>query len=153
MDGRMRDSRRLTIEMLGLMPIWFKRVATNKKKYSELPPGQVQALLILLLCGRPALNMTELAKGLEISRQQLTKMADTLCERGFIERTVSPESRREVLVSITDEGRALCDLVIKEREKQMELFLSPASDEEKKTILDACLIVKRLLEEDLGEEK
>ena len=54
-----------------------------------------------------AMNMTQLAAQLYISKQQLTKIIDGLVEKGFVRRFGDENNRRVVLVEATEKGRKL----------------------------------------------
>lgn len=73
----------------------------------------VQFQLLARLATAPGqLTMTQLADGVVYSRSGLTYQAGLLERAGLITRCPSPEDERAVLVSITDEGRALFHRVL-----------------------------------------
>src|SRR5690606_39701161 len=69
-------------------------------------------LLARLASAQGQLTMTQLADGVVYSRSGLTYQAGLLERAGLITRRPSPVDERAVLVSITDEGRALFDRVL-----------------------------------------
>lgn len=58
---------------------------------------------------KPGIYVSALAENLMISVSMVSKMLKVLEEKGWILRTVDPESRRNTFVSLTDAGRRLHD--------------------------------------------
>lgn len=100
-------STQLARETLQLLPLLFRQIFQTSKRamLPELPPTQLQALMLLERAGRPAC-MTSLAEELCVSRQQFTKVANALVEKGYVAREPSSENRRMILLTITPEGKA-----------------------------------------------
>src|SRR5690606_14746782 len=69
-------------------------------------------LLARLASAQGQLTMTQLADGVVYSRSGLTYQAGLLERAGLITRRPSPVDERAVLVSITEQGRALFDRVL-----------------------------------------
>ncbi|MFC5950217.1 MarR family winged helix-turn-helix transcriptional regulator [Pseudonocardia lutea] len=69
----------------------------------------VQFQILATLGDSPAgsRRMTDLADGVVYSRSGLTYQAQTLEKRGLVTRTPSPDDERSVVVTLTDEGRAV----------------------------------------------
>lgn len=56
---------------------------------------------------KPGIYVSALAEDLMVSVSMVSKMLRSLEKKGWILRTVDPESRRNTFVSLTDAGRAL----------------------------------------------
>ena len=54
---------------------------------------------------RSGAPLSEVIKGLGVSKQSAGQLVDSLVVRGYLERTVDPEDRRRLTVSLTDRGR------------------------------------------------
>ena len=63
--------------------------------------------------GEP-LTMTEFAKELGITKQQLTKLVNDLEDQNYVRRAHNTENRRQVYIEITDEGIAALDYMLGE---------------------------------------
>ena len=48
---------------------------------------------------------------LGVSKQTVSQLIDTLVVRGYVDRTVDPQDRRRILLTLTERGRAASDLV------------------------------------------
>jgi DNA-binding MarR family transcriptional regulator len=71
----------------------------------ELTPSQARALRVLV--EREGTRVSELAQALHIAPRSATEVADSLEERGLVERTPDPRDRRAVLLRPTETGRKL----------------------------------------------
>jgi DNA-binding MarR family transcriptional regulator len=47
-----------------------------------------------------------------VSKQTVGQLVDTLVVRGYLERTVGPDDRRRVLVTLTERGRSASTVVL-----------------------------------------
>ena len=54
---------------------------------------------------RSSAPLGEVITGLGVSKQSAGQLVDSLVVRGYLERTVDPEDRRRLTVSLTDRGR------------------------------------------------
>src|SRR3954471_11676361 len=66
-----------------------------------------QFRVLVVLCAEGPLRSGVLAERLGMPQSTLTRTADRLVAQGLIRREVSAESRREVMVDLTDGGRDL----------------------------------------------
>lgn len=106
-----------TAERAGRIAIWrelvlahdllMRQFQTELKRGFELTIAQYDALLRLTLAPGKRLQMGEISDALLFSSGTATKLFDRLVERGLVERSTDPSDRRSVIVSLTDEGRAL----------------------------------------------
>src|SRR5438270_8314788 len=77
-----------------------------------------QFRVLVVLCADGPLRSGVLADRLGIHQSTFTRTADRLVTQGWIRREVSPESRREVIVELTDEGQELVLSVMKARRRE-----------------------------------
>lgn len=101
----------------------------------ELRPLDVTTLhytALAELALRDGISGARLARESFVTPQSMAEMLRLLQDRGYISRTVNPESRREYLVFITEEGRALVDRLepmVRDLESRMVAGLSASSVE------------------------
>ena len=100
-----------------------------------------QARLLCMLATGPR-RMSELAGLLGIEKAALTGLADRAERRGLVARVPSTTDRRAVLVSLTDEGRALVSQAAAAFEADVSALLSRLPPRERETL---ARIVSRLL--------
>src|SRR5579872_7258438 len=87
--GRHREAR-LEAEM--------KRIGLNLSRHRAL--GVIWALA--------PCTMSELAEYSEVDRTTMTRTIDHLVDGGLVDRTTPREDRRQVVLTLTEEGRRLC---------------------------------------------
>src|SRR4051794_33535673 len=93
-----------------------------------------QFRVLVVLCAEGRLRSGVLADRLGIHQSTFTRTADRLVAQGWIRREVSPESRREIIVELTDAGQQLVLSVMKTRRREIEGILSRASPEQREAI-------------------
>jgi DNA-binding MarR family transcriptional regulator len=93
-----------------------------------------QFRVLVVLCAEGPLRSGVLAERLGIHQSTFTRTADRLVAQGWIRREPNAESRREVLVALTDSGQSLVIDVMKARRSEIERILADASTQERETI-------------------
>jgi DNA-binding MarR family transcriptional regulator len=94
----------------------------------------VQFRVLVVLCSEGPLRSGALAERLGIHQSTFTRTADRLVSQGWVRRETSAESRREVLVDLTDSGRELVEDVMRRRAKDVERVLGDASQRDRARI-------------------
>ena len=103
---------------------------------------QFHAMFILHKKGK--LNMTELAGYLIMTRQQLTKLVDSLVEKGLVERGADPKNRRYVMIELSENGRAFMEEMVDHQFRAASRFFSSLSEEDAKRFTDALTVIKEI---------
>jgi DNA-binding MarR family transcriptional regulator len=93
-----------------------------------------QFRVLVVLCAEGPLRSGALAERLGIHQSTFTRTADRLVAQGWVAREPSVESRREVIVGLTEAGRLLVFEVLKARRREVERILATASPRERTTI-------------------
>src|SRR3954462_14529022 len=86
-----------------------------------------QFRVLVVLCAEGPLRSGVLAERLGIHQSTFTRTADRLVAQGLIRREVSAESRREVIVDLTEAGQDLVVGVMKARRADIEKILRRAT--------------------------
>ena len=97
----MNKNQELTELMIGLFPLLdrlFVKPFENIAR-SAVTNTQLRVLFILNRSGK--ITMTELARQMDISKQQITAVIDGLVQMGFVERILNPEDRRKIEIEIS----------------------------------------------------
>ncbi len=98
-----------------------------------------QALGSLFALSRQELTMSELAKEMMITKQQLTKLINDLEGRGLVERIHNPVNRRQVYIRISPDGILALKTAQAAMEEQTAAMLDNFTPQEQKEI-DLCLV-------------
>src|SRR3954470_20696849 len=107
----------------------------------DLSPSQARALRVLV--EHDGTRVSDLAEALHIAPRSATEVADSLEERGLVERTPDPRDRRAVLLRPTAAGRTLRAEVEEARMAGMRAMFArlPADDR-----AELARLLRRLVE-------
>jgi DNA-binding MarR family transcriptional regulator len=83
-----------------------------------------QFRLLVVLRTRGAMNLSLLAEHLGVNPSTTNRMVDRLIAGGLVDRRVNPESRREVLLDLTDTGTYTVTRVTQERRRELARIVS-----------------------------
>jgi DNA-binding MarR family transcriptional regulator len=78
--------------------------ALQRRGFSDLPQQGVWAVCALAR-STPGLSGRDLVTRMDISKQAVSQLVDTLVTAGYVVRRPSPEDRRRTLLSLTARGR------------------------------------------------
>ncbi|MBP3729366.1 MAG: MarR family transcriptional regulator [Lachnospiraceae bacterium] len=104
--GEYRDVVEALIHYCNIYAAAYKkeRLNYNGIRYSY---AQIQVLEYLLENEDEQQNMSSIAKRLGITRSSFTKIVSRLVEKGLLEKSYMPGSRKAMLITINETGRAL----------------------------------------------
>lgn len=111
-----------------------------------------QFRLIVLVTALGPTRSGDLAERLAVGPSTLTRNVDRLVADGWVERLPSTESRREVLVGPTDQGRALVTDVMERRRTEIVGLLASLPDEDRASVFAGAAVLRRAMHEPLLEE-
>ncbi len=94
-----------------------------------------QFRVLVVLSNFGALRMGDLALHLGANQSTFSRFADRMVAGGLISRSPSPENRREVIISLTDEGSRVYLDVTMARRQEISDVLGRLSAEEQETVL------------------
>ncbi len=92
------------------------RKALDAAGYDDIPGNGLYVIGGLAL-GAGDVPLSQLVKELRVSKQSAGQLVDALVMRGYLERTVDPEDRRKLTVTLTERGRAAAAVQTAAREK------------------------------------
>lgn len=100
-----------------------------------------QYLILRLINGQELCTSTYLAESFAVGKSSITAIINRLVEAGMVERTRDENDRRQVYLSMTEDGRS----VYEEAEKQIQEVISPyLFDFEKKDIENFIMMFEKL---------
>jgi DNA-binding MarR family transcriptional regulator len=114
-------------------------VAVAARSLAGLPDGvtlpQYRALVVL--ASRGPQTVGALAEALDVAPSTATRLCDRLVAKRLIRRQPSPESRREVLVSLASRGRGIVDRVTVRRRRDIEEIVARLDVGDHTAVVDA----------------
>lgn len=96
-----------------------------------------QYRLLVVLTTRGPQPVTELANALGVAPPTATRMCDRLVRKGFVSRSPSEQDRRQVLLSLTPEGRHLTGTVSAHRRELIVDLLEKLPKERHPGLIEA----------------
>lgn len=120
----MRDYRE-TSELMERIINKYNRTQNIKRKYGtneELSRAEIHT--INLIGENPEINITKIAKEQGVTKGAVSQMISKLIKKGFIVKSISPNSEAEVRLQLTEEGIIAYKEHRKYHEQSGEIFFS-----------------------------
>ncbi|MBD0322772.1 MAG: MarR family transcriptional regulator [Aldersonia sp.] len=87
---------------------------------ADAPITLVQFRTLVLVSNRGPINLATLAHDLGVQPSTTSRMVERLVQVNLLERRISPHSRRELRVEVTERGRALVERVTRRRYREIQ---------------------------------
>ncbi|MDF3289820.1 MarR family winged helix-turn-helix transcriptional regulator [Streptomyces silvisoli] len=126
------SAERMSGPVQELVAVWSRAFHLAAPHVSTLQLRALEALE-----DRRKLNLTGLAAELDIGMPTASRLCDRLEAAGFLERSVQPRNRREVLLSVTAQGRRLLDDIAARRRRALAAVLTAMDPEERAALVRA----------------
>jgi DNA-binding MarR family transcriptional regulator len=107
----------------------------------EITPGQLRALVILSAQGAQRAGV--LAQMLGVHPSTFTRTVDRLAAGGWVTRSENPDSRREVLVELTQRGERAVAAVTRGRRRELAQVLAQLSPADQRRVVEGFEIFAR----------
>jgi DNA-binding MarR family transcriptional regulator len=82
-----------------------------------------QLRVMMMIATRGALNLVAVAAGLGVSAPNASRICDRLLKAGMLDRSEDPDDRRHVALTLTADGDALIERVIRHRRNAIRRIL------------------------------
>ena len=133
------------------MRISVSRLARRLKVEQRLGVGgsdpvlsDIQLAALSALERHQAMTPGELAEYEKVQPPSMTRVIAVLEERSLVQRTAHPTDRRQVILTVTAEGRALVNRVRRRKEAWLAQRLDELSDAEVEVLRAAAPILEKL---------
>ena len=91
---------------------------------------------LVVLASRGPTSSSELAAALGVHPSTVTRLVDRLAAKGFVQRS-TPADRREVVVSVTPEAKAVIDKVSEARRQELVGVMKRLKPDEREAVVAA----------------
>jgi len=139
-DGGLASELRLAVMRLR------RRLAVERDPDNPLSMGQMAVLGALYRNGDQAVG--ELAAHERVQPPSMTRTVNGLAEGGYVARGTHPSDGRQVVVSLTDEGRAVLLADRARRDEWLSRRLAGLTPDERAALRRATPILQRLAQAD-----
>ncbi|RIV37026.1 MarR family winged helix-turn-helix transcriptional regulator [Micromonospora radicis] len=120
----------------------LNRRVRQARPVGDLTVTQLSALTSIRLAG--ALTPRELADVERVQPPTMTKIVAKLEERGLVRRSPHPTDGRQVILAVTEGGRAVLDQFERVRDEWLAHRLAELNDADRETLHHAAEILQRL---------
>ena len=110
-----------------------------------LSPSQAHALQTL--GQHEQLSLHHLAEHLRLEKSTVSRLVTSLVERGWVERSINPNNRREVLLQLTTAGRGIADEVRRSASARYRAIWQRLTDTQRAQILESLATLNAVLRE------
>ena len=109
------------------------RQALDEAGYDDIPGNGLYVIGGLAL-GSDKYPLSQIIKELRVSKQAAGQLVDALVARGYLDRTVDPDDRRKLNITLTERGKAAAATQQAAREKvDTELLAAVGADDISRT--------------------
>jgi len=115
----------------------------TQRAVDSMSDGQFAVLAALWVHGSHTLG--ELADRERVSAPSMNRTVNCLQDSGYVGRAADQTDGRKVVISLTDEGRAVVDETARRRDAWVEEALAELSAEERATLAHAAEIMGRMV--------
>ena len=105
--------------------LWRELVVGIASQLGSLDVGFTQVAALYAVSGPETLTVGDLAEDLDRSPSATSRLVDGLVRRGYLERTEEVADRRQRVLSLTDEGRAMIATIDRDRADQFLAVVRP----------------------------
>lgn len=119
----------------------IRKLYRNLMSIKNIPISITQLTCLHILSQNNELSMSELAKDLCMSNQQLTKVVDTLAELNMVERVCDSSNRRKFYAKLTDKAKELLANLKEEVDFKLGYVLDKKSPDEINKLYDSIAYV------------
>jgi DNA-binding MarR family transcriptional regulator len=109
-----------------------------------------QLRVLMMIATRGPMNLASVAEGLDVSAPSASRICDRLLKAGLLHREEDPADRRNVTLTLTDDGSGLIDRVIRHRRTAVRRVLRKMSAAERDAVTEAMNVFAKAAGEPLG---
>jgi len=135
------------VEVASRLRLAVMRLSRRLRQHTppHITQSQLSALATVLNDG--PLTLRDLAAAERVQPPTITRIAESLVEKGLVERTADPNDRRVAWVAATRDGRTLVEQIRRRRDSYLADRLRTFDAEERAVLARACELLERLYED------
>ncbi|WP_237325989.1 MarR family winged helix-turn-helix transcriptional regulator [Streptomyces sp. CBMAI 2042] len=138
-DQRLRDVARAMRGVIELLEVYWTRIPEG---FSPVTVSAPQLRVMYVIERREGINLRQLGAELDAAPSSASRLCDRLEAIGFVRRSSSTASRREVELRLTAQGRAHLDRLRARREERLAAALARASPASRARLMEAVETIR-----------
>jgi DNA-binding MarR family transcriptional regulator len=135
--------------LLEVVMLVMRTVAADMRR-SPRPLAPAQMGSLMRIAAGPC-TMSELARYQAVSLPTISRSVDMLVRRGWVERWVDKQDRRQTMARLTPSGRKMLAHIKQRTEQQVTRTLAPLNSAERAQLVSALNVLRRVLVESAGD--
>ncbi|WP_347708559.1 MarR family winged helix-turn-helix transcriptional regulator [Clostridium botulinum] len=139
------DTLEILNELMDLSIFMKKMIIRPIETNSVVNISGLQMHTLCILDKFNSINMTNLAKELMITKQQTTGIVNNLVNKGYINREVNPDNRKEILLSITESGNDTINTIKNHITDKLYKYFDVLEYEDKRNIIESSKTIKETI--------
>lgn len=140
-----KDTLEILNELMDLSICMKKLIIRPTETNSAIIISRLQMQTLCILDKFNSINMTNLAKELMITKQQTTGIVNNLVNKGYINREVNPENRKEILLNNTESGTEMIKTIKANMTDKLYKYFDILSSEDKKKVIESSKTIKEII--------
>ena len=132
------------VPLIQVLPLVYRLVMGNTDPHRH-GFTKSQFLVLAVLYRRGSLHMTQIAEYLSSAKEQASRVVSPLAEAGLVERSIDPENRTRVCVSLTEKGRESIDRYIAEMKRRINDKLGCLEESDRTELFTAAASMVTIL--------
>ena len=129
--------------LLDVVMLVMRTVSADMRRPPRpLAPAQMGSLM--RIAAGPC-TMSDLARFQAVSLPTISKSVDMLVRRGWVERWIDKQDRRQTMARLTSSGRRMLTHIKQRTERQVTRTLAPLTVSEREQLVSALSILRRVL--------
>lgn len=129
--------------LLDVVMLVMRTVAADMRK-SPRPLAPAQMGSLMRIASGPC-TMSDLARFQSVSLPTISKSVDMLVRRGWVERWIDKQDRRQTMARLTPSGKKVLAHIKQRTERQVTRTLAPLSPSERAQLVATLNILRRVL--------
>ena len=129
--------------LLDVVMLVMRTVAADMRK-SPRPLAPAQMGSLMRIASGPC-TMSELARFQSVSLPTISKSVDMLVRRGWVERWIDKQDRRQTMARLTPSGKKMLAHIKQRTERQVTGTLAPLTAAERSELQSALNVLRRVL--------
>jgi DNA-binding MarR family transcriptional regulator len=129
--------------LLDVVMLVMRTVAADMRK-SPRPLAPAQMGILMRIAAGPC-TMSELARSQAVSLPTISKSVEMLVRRGWVERWIAKQDRRQTMARLTPSGKKMLAHIKDRTERQVTRTLAPLTAPEREQLVNTLNILRRVL--------
>lgn len=148
--GALSEGLRAAEEIVRTLHTLYDGFVRNFERSGVSPLTFFQCWCLDVMRRRGPLPMSEAAESFSISKQQMTRFADEMEARGLVQKRLSPDDRRVIILSLTRAGEQALDTHLDMMTAEQAERVSRLTPVEARELLECAARFRELLEKYWG---